>query len=444
MFLRRRQSTLARDREQGVIITLVAVFMLFVMGAMAALSIDVVTFYTARSEAQLAADGAALAGARVLANSGMTSDQNAATDGVLSRAQTFARAVAVQVAKSNPVGGRPLQDSEILVTFNGAQTSVCASLSNPCVIVRVHRDDLPTFFAHIWGTTRITVAAVAAAEAYNPSGLAGGVSAVPSVPVATSCVKPWLLPNLDPTGTAPQIFSPTNGAIQNSALWGWGADGSGTPMHAAPTLAPTVWQYLPVQTGNGINQFPVPAANSVDCSQSTGFTGTDYELSIAGCVSTPISCNQFINIDTSSSITRDSETAAAVNCLNHSSASHGDKIDQTAYPPGPFQFLTGDDNPLVQAGAVASNQDVFVSDSLVTVPVFDCGGCGTATSPAQVIGFVQLFLSPMGTVTPQTGPSAGYVSAAIVNMVGCGTALTGIPLIGNGASAVPVRLISLP
>ena len=60
--------------EQGIIIVLVAVFMLGAVGAMAALSIDVVTLYTARSEAQLAADAAALAGARVLANSGMTSD----------------------------------------------------------------------------------------------------------------------------------------------------------------------------------------------------------------------------------------------------------------------------------------------------------------------------------------------------------------------------------
>ena len=63
-----------RKNEQGIIVTLVAVFMLGVVGAMAALSIDVVTLYTARSEAQLAADGGALAGARVLANSGMTSD----------------------------------------------------------------------------------------------------------------------------------------------------------------------------------------------------------------------------------------------------------------------------------------------------------------------------------------------------------------------------------
>jgi uncharacterized membrane protein len=61
-----RQKYITRqEKEHGVIITLVAVFMLFVIGAMAALSIDVVTLYTARSEAQLAADSAALAGARV-------------------------------------------------------------------------------------------------------------------------------------------------------------------------------------------------------------------------------------------------------------------------------------------------------------------------------------------------------------------------------------------
>src|SRR6202522_4301622 len=65
---------LGQKNEDGIIITLVAVFTLFVVGAMAALSIDVVTIYTARSEAQLAADSAALAAARVLANSGATSD----------------------------------------------------------------------------------------------------------------------------------------------------------------------------------------------------------------------------------------------------------------------------------------------------------------------------------------------------------------------------------
>jgi len=81
---------------------LVAVVMLFVVGAMAALSIDVVTLYTARSEAQLAADGAALAGARVLANSGMTSDP---TGGLTASAQVLATKVATQVAQQNEVGG---------------------------------------------------------------------------------------------------------------------------------------------------------------------------------------------------------------------------------------------------------------------------------------------------------------------------------------------------
>ena len=432
--------------------------MLFVLGAMAALSIDVVTFYTARSEAQLAADAAALAGARVLANSGMTSDPNAGGDVVPSRARLFAQAVAVQVAKSNPVGGRALKDSEILVGFSGAQNSLCASpspLSNPCISVRVQRNDLPTFFAHIWGSTQITVAAAAAAEAYNPTGSASIFNGGPAFPVATSCVKPWLLPNLDPTGTAPNIFVPGTGAIPpGGALWGWGSDGGGTPMHVAcngsggpgdcsGALAPSVWQYFPAQTGAAAGDFPVPTASSVDCSQTSGFSGSDYQLTVAGCVPTPIACNQFVNIDTSSYTLRDFETAPAVNCLGHSTASKGDKIDQTAYPPGPFEFLTGDDNPLVLAGAVGTGQDVFVSDSLVTVPVFDCGTCSPSTpisSPVQVIGFVQLFLSPLGMATPGTG----YVSTAIVNLVGCGTASSGIPLVGNGASAVPVRLISPP
>ena len=56
--MRRNQNKSGRKNEQGIVIMLVAVVMLFVVGAMAALSIDVVTLYTARSEAQLAAAGA--------------------------------------------------------------------------------------------------------------------------------------------------------------------------------------------------------------------------------------------------------------------------------------------------------------------------------------------------------------------------------------------------
>src|ERR1019366_4406008 len=91
------------QREQGIIITLVAVFMLFVVGAMAALSIDVVTFYTARSEAQIAADSAALAAARVMANSGMTSSTGNSTTNPfrVDTTKTLASAIATQVARQN-------------------------------------------------------------------------------------------------------------------------------------------------------------------------------------------------------------------------------------------------------------------------------------------------------------------------------------------------------
>src|SRR5450759_4240503 len=99
---------------------LVAVVMLFVVGAMAALSIDVVTLYTARSEAQLAADGAALAGARVLANSGMTSDPSADSNGLMANARDLATKVATQVAQQNVVGGRSLVATEVNVTYAGS------------------------------------------------------------------------------------------------------------------------------------------------------------------------------------------------------------------------------------------------------------------------------------------------------------------------------------
>ena len=188
--MRRQKKIAGRKKEQGIILTLVAVFMLAVVGAMAALSIDVVTLYTARSEAQLAADAAALAGARMLANSGMTSDP---TDVALaSNAETLASAVASQVAQSNQVGGRNLAAGEVTVSFpNGGSLGFG---TNPQVKVQVQRTDLPTFFARIWGSNQLMVKASATAEAYNPSG--ANALGVTVAPVAPSCVKPWVLPNL--------------------------------------------------------------------------------------------------------------------------------------------------------------------------------------------------------------------------------------------------------
>src|SRR5580700_595295 len=71
-----------RERQRGQTIVLVAISLVALL-AMAALAIDVVTLYVARSEIQRAADAAALAGAKAIADSSVTTlllaDPNAAT-----------------------------------------------------------------------------------------------------------------------------------------------------------------------------------------------------------------------------------------------------------------------------------------------------------------------------------------------------------------------------
>src|SRR5213076_2993025 len=68
----------SRRDERGVTMVLVAVAMIAII-AMAALSIDVISLYLVREEAQRSADAAALAAARVISISGMTGDPTNAT-----------------------------------------------------------------------------------------------------------------------------------------------------------------------------------------------------------------------------------------------------------------------------------------------------------------------------------------------------------------------------
>ena len=449
------------QREQGIIITLVAVFMLFVVGAMAALSIDVVTFYTARSEAQIAADSAALAAARVMANSGMTSSTGNSTTNPfrVDTTKTLASAIATQVARQNLVGGTI--PSQISVTFT--EDNPLTGLNNPRVTVKV-TSDLPTFFARIWGTTKVTMSASATAEAYNPSGLVtnGGEPAG----VALSCVKPWLLPNIDPNPNAPansEIFNPQTGTIQDPGLLGFSSlipvAPDGTSLHAAcgggdcsgGLSTPSAWQYFPADFSQGNSQGNITQATSasVSCVGGAGFT--QYQLNVAGCVPTPINCNASnvaIDLNSYPNPPRDADTAFAVDsCLTHTAGAPGsgnppapgDSVDPSnPSPPYPFQFLAGTQNPMVPT-SLAGN-DILVSDSLVTVPVFDSGppAAPTVAPKVQVIGFVQLFLEPDGFHANFTN----MIRTTVINMVGCGTSATGAPVYGNGPSAVPVRLIS--
>lgn len=423
-----------------MVITLVAVFMLFVIGAMAALSIDVVAIYTARSEAQLAADAGALAGARLLANSGATSDT---TGNALTSVGTpggSVETISTHVAQQNKVGG-------ITPTVTVAIGKNIPP-SNPTVTVSVKVNTLPTFFARIWGRTTYEMDATAIAEVYNPSYGTNGTT----IPVAPICVKPWLLPNIspDPSPANPQIFDTTSGAILDTTLLGWTtnpprrlrsicstANGGTANCLPASANAPTPWHYYPGTTDPATGSFKAPSATA--CAGCAPFDS--YELSIAGCVQTPISCYssappvpQIINIDTSS-VPTDAETATAVNVLIHAITGSGDSVDTSNPPNPPFEFVAGTGNPIP---GLAGNVDM-VSDSLVTVPVIDTSTWPPPTYPqVQIIGFVQLFLSYAGNPVPATG----HINTEVINLVGCGTSASGTPITGNGASPVSVRLIS--
>jgi hypothetical protein len=453
---RRAKKKIPRRRnDPGFIITLVAVFLLFVVGAMAALSIDVVTLYTARSEAQLAADAGALAGARVLANSGMTSEAS-----LTANAEATAKTVAKQVAANNYVGGSQLKNSDVTVNINDNTPS------NPHVTVQIQVKTLPTFFARIWGNQTLTVVASATAEAYNPSG--NSISG-DGPPVAPICVKPWLLPNIDPTknaAAAGPIFG-SDGSIANPTLVGqtWPNVSGATNANPNGLFAlcagdcsggispPSPGMYYPGAIDGPAPDFPTPAQVPT-CAAGLN----SYQMAVAGCVQQPISCGvnsasnpSSINIDqTAYGPTRDADTVQATGCLIHYSVPGGlpgdsDGIDIATTPNPPFEFLGGKQNPVTGA----QNKPLVVSDSLVTIPVINVpdppGSAPTSpTSPVTVIGFLQILLNPYPTAVFPPPLTPTQIPAMIINMAGCGTSATGQPILGNGASPVAVRLITPP
>jgi len=427
-----------------VVVMLVAIFLLFVVGAMAALAIDLVTIYTARSEAQQVADAAALAGARVLANSGMTSSDP--TDTMLaSNAEDLATTVATQVANQNKIAGSA---ATVAISYN---TGALDFQRNPHITVQVTKTDLPTYFSRIWGNTAAGVKATATAEAYNPSGLNSALGAAP--PVAPSCVKPWLLPNLDPTVASPggpPIFNKTTGAIANPGLLGWNAPkvpGSPTGLKsdcpggdcggAGPLPPPASWKYYPS------DQISFPAPTQAVASCTTIPTPTAYQQSIAGCVPTPIACGSIVNIDPGNHPNHAKNAADAVNCLTHATANLGDGDVADPFPtisPAPFTFIGGNKNPI----ASVQGKQILVSDSLVTVPVIDDTAITSGSTTATVIGFVQLFLNADGAPTTNSVDVDYPIQTKIVNIIGCGTNVspTAQPILGNGSSPVAVRLIA--
>ena len=477
---RARECAPYRRRERGVTMALVALSMVAII-SFAALAIDLGFLYEAKAEAQRAADAAALTAARVISVSGITGDP--ANIGLnwafVCGPSGTATLAATTVAQQNLIGGAAPSKVTVLYGTNAGIPSNpdCSSSAgagfgiNPVVSVYVQQANLPTFFARIFslipnGTfSNSGVSATAYAEAFNPSDSNVGSP----IPVQPRCVKPWVVPNLDPRHTsAPTFVTVATSQITSPGMYATNPlgvigerfflvpdctpgnptcdlfGGSGNP----PGTTPTGLQYVPGQASS-IPPVAIPS-NGSTCSDVI----SSYAQDIAGCdQSTVYQCgvvrgfNNNYSVDLSEN-PANGDTQNAVQCLIHQTApniagpSGQDTLGSftTGTPPSfPFQILAGGNNPLVGAG-LTSGSVITASSSIVSLPIYDQTNPGALTVPGStnvtIVGFLQVFINGVDTTLG--------VDVTVLNVSGCGNAVSSSAPAVTGSSPVPVRLITPP
>jgi hypothetical protein len=383
------------SRERGQTIFLVAVSLVTIL-AMAALAVDVVTLYLARGEMARAADAAALAGAKALVDSGVTSDPTNVNRQAL--AVTMATTVVQSIVQQNKVSGvlPALVGGSPVINFGTPGTG------NPHITVTLQRTDVPTFFSRVWASRLLTVTATAVAEAYNPLNAPVNYS-----PIAPKCVKPLLVANKDPA-TGNKFVDPTTGAGAGSVI-----GELITLCSAGPCTGGTNLPYQAAQV--------TPSAADTCPSNCTPLPATNFENGIACCDSaTPYTCGSGVAVPLDATVvgpTLTTETNNGVQCLVNSLSP--DTLDPASLPD--FSAGTGPAGIIAGSGPHSGNA-VTTSKSIVTLPIVD---------PTSVVGYLQVFLDP-------TSPVQGH----ILNVIGCGNSPgAGPPVLGGGYSPIPVRLI---
>jgi Flp pilus assembly protein TadG len=452
-----------RRHERGVTMVLVALAMVAII-AMAALSIDVITLYLAREEAQRTADVAALAAARVLSLSGVTGNPDNTQGGLPFPPWQTACALATQVAqavvKQNTIGRAVASSPTVTFLYNGVTTDCTAGGTfaiNPQVKVGVVQRGLPTFFSRIWNRSQSQVSASATAEAFNPS---NSSNTAPNglVTVTPRCIKPWIVPNRDPRNSGTPFVALADGSIQNPGIqlapgtgtgavvgekfaltadcrtgnpnckWGGGNGLIDNPPGWGP---PTAGQgagtldYVPALIGGTSNGVPSCA------------TGSGYQQAIAGCDQSTVYACGIVGGGARADLTfnpgkTSGDTATATECRIRQSAGQ-DVLDSTQFP---FQIQAGLGNPVITNAVITS------SSSIVTMPIYDDVGAGTFPTDqpsvaVTIVGFLQVFINGIDTTT-------GNINVTVLNVAGCSNAATTSTPTVSGSSPVPVRLITAP
>jgi hypothetical protein len=472
--IRRPRETDPRSNERGFTMALVAMTMAAII-SMAALSIDIGTLYEAKAEAQRAADAAALTAARVISISGITGDPtNAASSWspACGGSTSLATVAATNVAQQDLIGG--VAPSTITVYYGtsggvGTTTDCTAAGSafgvNPVVQVTVKRSNLPIFFARVFSLfgsrySGSSISATATAEAFNPSGSS------PMIPVNPRCVKPWMIPNLDPGNGSKPFVDRTSGAITTPGTLSGNAGiigeqfnlvadcslGHRRRCHLNPSDPVVIFantlQYVPAQT---LNASVAVAANSTISGCSETPEDANYWNAVAGCDQTTVyACGN--SLANTVDLTADNpglpgnDSVNAAQCLinatnatpNNQTTNGQDYLDPGLKPyTYPFQVKAGSNSSLTAAG-IASGKQITNSPSIVTLPIYDSTTklTNVSTTPVTVIGFLQVFINSVDS-------GNGYINVTVMNIAGCGNNNPGPP-VALGTSPVPVRLITSP
>jgi Flp pilus assembly protein TadG len=432
-----------RRDERGQTLLLVVVAMSVLLG-MAALAIDIATLYTASNETRRAAEAAALAGAEAFVSSGMTAGwlpQSTVCSGSVG-SPGLAEQRALQVVANNSVAGGAATLQATACNFTSA--------ANPQFTVTVQRTALPTFFGRIWGSFPGSVTATAKAEAYNPSGTSGP-------PIQVGSVKPWAVPNCDPTNAGPvnalcgagSYFVNPSSAIANSgSIAGRVVDL--TEIQNGPVVggswtgpgSPPILKFLAVDIPITASTASCPASGTLSCGASLQPAAPGFPETIACANSTPLSCGQTLNVNPSSGTATPSghiSSEQAALCLIHAS-NRGRNMGQDQLcnnapnpncPTGsPISIDGGSNNPNPN---LQGQNSISRSDSVVTVPIFNPCGTSCTTASVTIVGFLQLGVARVRT----TGP----LRTVVMNVVGCGSTSGTNPVSGGGVSPIPVRLV---
>ncbi len=225
------------SKECGFTMALVAVALVTII-AMAALAIDLGTLYQAKGEAQRAADAAALTAARIISISGITGDPTNISNSwqpICGGAASAATLAAISEAQRNLISGAAATSANVSVKYGvgvaGASNTNCAGLGagfgvNPVVTVTVTSAKLPIFFARVFSLfpggnySNTTTSAAATAEVFNSSNSETVDASATLTPVQPRCVKPLIIPNVDPTSSTGAAFiNLASGAINNTGVY---------------------------------------------------------------------------------------------------------------------------------------------------------------------------------------------------------------------------------